>query len=118
MGRMTDYMDITPDYPFYRCLDCDEEFEDPDYIEEHEDHPEVEGPNRETWYYPACPSCGSTYVEGGYRCEWCDVRWASIDYCQSCVEMITDEVSAFGRRYGHSYETTLDFVEAFVKKHW
>lgn len=109
---------IEPDYPFYRCLDCGEEFVDPDHRKEHENHPEVEGPYREEWEVPLCPECGSEYIEGGYRCQWCDYNWASIDYCEECIGELTDLVTNYGRRLGHNYQDTLDFVEAFVRRHW
>lgn len=103
---------------FYRCLDCGEEFDEPAYRHEHEDHPEVEGPYREEWYFPECPSCGSEYIEEGELCEWCGIRWASIDYCEGCVKEITDIIATYGKRMGHTYSETLDFVEAFVRRHW
>lgn len=109
---------IEPTYHFWRCLDCEEEFEDPDYRYEHDDHSEVEGPAREEWAIPLCPNCGSEYIEGGYKCNWCDFNWASVDYCEECITELSDLLNQYGRRLGHSYRETLDFVESFTGLHW
>ena len=102
----------------YRCIDCDAEFHRPEYRREHENHPEVEGPYREEWEVPLCPECGSEYIEEGEVCLWCGIRWASIDYCDDCISLMTEEATFLGKRYTHSYQETLDFIEAFLQRHW
>ena len=102
----------------WKCLDCDEEFVEPDYRFEHDDHPEVEGPAREEWEIPLCPECGSEYLDDGVMCRWCETRWASIDYCDDCISLMTEEATFLGKRYTHSYQETLDFIEAFLQRHW
>lgn len=107
---------LEADYPVYKCLDCEEEFDDPEWREEHEDHPEVEGPYREVWHIPSCPYCGSDYIEGGYPCKWCEERWASGDYCETCLEDIGATIEAYGRRKGRNYGETVELVDAWLRK--
>ena len=85
-------------YIFFRCLDCGAEFEQTE-----------DG---------KCPHCGSDYIEEGYLCEWCGVRWAASDYCRECVLELTNLLHTYGKRHARSYGETLAFVEDFINRHW
>lgn len=112
-------------YQIYKCNKCGGIFVEPEQKIEYENHSELAGeigPKYETLYEEVCPNCGSTDIEGSYRCECCDQGYGeyyeSGFFCDECIELVDEMVMKLMKDKHMNWKTAVSLVNAWSEKHW